>query len=332
MSELDPLATPSSREISVVVPVYQGEHTLPALVSELAQLVGGRESPAGVRFRVAEVLLVHDGATDDSAGVITRLAQQQPFVRPIWLSRNYGQHAATLAGMASAVGEWVVTLDEDGQHDPEAIGSMLDCAVSNAASVVYARATNPAPHGWVRNQFSRLARWVFVSILGARIGPFNSFRLVQGEIARGIAAYAGANVYLDVALSWVVSHSAHCPVRLREERGRRSGYTARKLLRHFWQLVLSSGTRPLRIIALLGASAVVTASLLSVYVLWKWFTNAIPVQGWTSLVIVVSWFAGLTLLSLGIVAEYLGFAVGMAMGKPAYLIVSRPREALRERP
>lgn len=323
--------TNREQEISLVVPVYQGERTLDALAEEVARLAEPHVSPGGRAFRVSELVLVNDAAIDGSAGVIKQLAQRYPFVRQIWLSRNFGQHAATLAGMASTVGDWVVTLDEDGQQDPADIGKLLDSALDTGSRLVYARPLNPAPHGLLRNVFSGLAKWIFVRLLGARLGAFNSFRLIEGEVARGVAAYAGANVYLDVALSWVVSHSTHCELTLREERGRRSGYTPRRLLRHFWQLVLSSGTRPLRIISMLGALSVVFALAFSLLLIWERLNNKIPVQGWTSTMLVVCLFAGVTLVSLGVVAEYLGFAVGMAMGKPAYLIVSRPREDLDAR-
>ena len=83
------------------------------------------------------MLLVHDCGPDDSARVMRELAPH-PFVRPVWLSRNFGQHAATLAGMASSGGDWIVTMDEDGQHDPAYIGAMLDVALAEQASVVYA--------------------------------------------------------------------------------------------------------------------------------------------------------------------------------------------------
>ena len=134
---------------------------------------------------------------------------------------------------------------------------------------------------------------------------------------------------LDVALSWVVAGARHCPVTLRAERGRRSGYTARRLLHHFWQLVLTSGTRPLRLIAFLGAFSIVAACAISAVVVYARLSHQIPVQGWTSTIIVLSFFAGAILVSLGVIAEYLGVAVSMAMGKPPYLIVSRPSERPR---
>jgi glycosyltransferase involved in cell wall biosynthesis len=315
-------------ELSLVVPVYQGEKTLRQLVEEVAPLTQPHLSPGGRRLRVAELVLVHDGGPDRSSDVMKALAESHPFVRVLWLSRNFGQHAATLAGMASTVSEWVVTLDEDGQQNPADVGKFLDCALDGAVRLVYARPLNPPPHGMLRNLFSSAAKWIFVRLLRADVGRFNSFRLIDGEVARGVAAYSGANVYLDVALSWVVGASAHCGVQLREERGRRSGYTVRRLVRHFWQLVLTSGTLPLRLIALLGVAAIVFAVSFSGYQVFQRLEHKIPVQGWTSTMIAICLFAGFTLIALGIIAEYLGFAVSMAMGKPAYLIVSRPREDL----
>jgi len=317
---------PPVHEVSLVVPVYQGERTLAALVDEVAPLTSAQRTPEGRAFRVAELLLVHDGAVDGSARVMTELAALHSFVRPLWLSRNFGQHPATLAGMASTVSPWVATLDEDGQQDPRDVGRMLDEALGAGAQLVYARPANEPPHGVLRNLGSAFAKWIFVHVLGSRpLGAFNSFRLVEGEVARGVAAYCGADVYLDVALSWVVGEARHCPLVLREERGqRRSGYTARRLLHHFWQLVLTSGTRPLRLIAFLGLFSIVAAFLITAIVVYARLTHQIPVQGWTSMVIFLSFFAGLILVSLGVIAEYLGVAVSMAMGKPPYLIVSRP--------
>ena len=312
-------------EVAVVVPVYRGERTLEALVAELEPLTSSQTTPSGQRFRVSEILLVHDGAVDDSAAVMQSLARQNPLVRVLWLSRNFGQHPATLAGMASTTADWVVTLDEDGQQDPRDIGRFLDEALAHGAQLVYAQPTNEPPHGWLRNRMSELVKWIFVRVLGNRqLGAFNSFRLIQGEIARGVAAYCGANVYLDVALSWVVTGARHCPVELRRERGRPSGYGPARLIGHCWQLVLTSGTRPLTLIALLGLLAIVIAFAISAYVAWGRLQHQVPVQGWTSMIIVVCFFAGLILVSLGIIAEYLGVAVSMAMGKPPYLIASRP--------
>lgn len=127
-------------------------------MDEIAPLVHRATTPEGRELRVTEVLLVHDNGPDASDETIRDLARRHPWIRPVWLSRNFGQHPATLAGIAASGGEWVVTLDEDGQHDPAAIGSMLDTAMRTQSDVVYAKPTNEPPHGPLRNLASRGAK------------------------------------------------------------------------------------------------------------------------------------------------------------------------------
>ena len=155
---------------------------------------------------------------------------------------------------------------------------------------------------------------------------FHSFRLVLGEVGRGLAAYCGESVYLDVALTWVVSKTATCPVAMRDERGRPSGYSIGHLMSHFWRMVLTSGTRPLRLVALFGAFIGAAAFVLVAWIVWARLTDQVPVQGWTSVMAILLITSGGILFSLGIVAEYLGIAVSSAMGKPLYLVLSDPAD------
>ncbi len=91
--------------VSLVIPVYCGEKSLPALISEITPLTIEHTTPGGNLFVISEVLLVHDCGPDRSDMTLEALSTQHSFVRPVWLSRTYGQHAATLAGMASATGD-----------------------------------------------------------------------------------------------------------------------------------------------------------------------------------------------------------------------------------
>ena len=311
-----------AERISIVIPVYRGEWTLGPLLSEIAPLTA-MHLQGSVAFRVTEVILVHDAGPDRSDRVMEELARQYPFVRTLWLSRNFGQHAATLAGKESTTGDWGVTMDEDLQQRPEDIPAMLKVALETDAQLVYAHPLNAPPHGWVRNVLSHIAKWITIHILGNRmIGQFNSFRMIDGEIARGLSAYCSTGVFLDIALSWVVQRVARCPVTLREEK-RSSGYSARRLLSHFWRLIMTSGTRPLRLIALMGLFAMLVAVLLAVFALWMKIRQEVPVQGWASLIIISCFFFGSILLALGVIAEYLALALNIAMGRPLYLSVSR---------
>lgn len=319
------MANVSVHRVSVVIPVYRGARTLPTLIEEIAPLTLEQKTFNGNLYIISEVLLIHDCGPDRSDKTIESLGAQYPFVQPVWLSRNYGQHAATLAGMASATGDWVVTIDEDGQQDPANIGAMLDCALSASLQLVYAQPINPPPHGWLRNFLSRTAKAISTRLLGNKaIGRFNSFRLVDGEIARTLAAFCGNGVYLDVGLFWVTGRIGHCPIRLRNELERPSGYSYFKLFGHFWNLVLTTGTRPLRLITIMGFFSMVLAFAIAVYVLYGKFYGQVPVQGWASILIVVSFFSGSILTALGVIAEYLAVTMGIVMGKPLYVVSSKP--------
>lgn len=313
--------------ISIVIPVYNGGGTLPALMAELETLTEPQATVHGTLFAISEVLLVWDGGTAHSADVLRIIERQYPWARPIWLSRNYGQHAATLAGMSSTASEWVVTMDEDGQHDPACIGQLLDCALSESAQLVYAGPTNGRPHGFFRNASSASARWAFSKLVGeSNIDQFHSYRLILGEVARGTAAYTGPGVYLDVALSWVVSASAVTPIPMRNEGREASSYSFKKLLAHFGRLVISSGTRPLAIVSIIGFVFFMLGIIFSLWVLFqRLFTDTIP-QGWTSSFVATLVVGGLILLSLGVIAQYLRTAVNMSLGKPLYVVVEDPQK------
>jgi glycosyltransferase involved in cell wall biosynthesis len=313
--------------ISVVIPVYQGESTLEGFVAELLPFCEPQDTPGGRAYRLAEIVLVHDRGPDRSDIVIRRLAAGNPVVRPVFLSRNFGQHAATLAGMASSGSDWIVTMDEDGQFDPKDVARLLDCALDQRAQLVYGTPTNPPPHGVVRNAASRAAKYVAMRLVsGGRIQRFTSYRLMLGELGRGVAAYVGSGVYLDIALTWVIDRTAACPVVFREQGGRRSGYSFRRLLSHFWQLVLTAGTRPLRLVSLAGGLTALVGLIFAVVLVVGRLSNQVTVEGWTSVVVVNLLIGGAILFALGVIAEYVGVAVRMAMGKPLYLITSDPAD------
>ena len=310
--------------VSIVIPVYQGELSIGSLVEEISFYFKPSKTEGGNEMIVSEVFLVHDCGPDRSDLQILQLAKRFPQVKPVWLTRNFGQHAATLAGMSSATGEWIVTMDEDGQHNPQDIGHLLNRALEEGLQVVYAQPINKPPHGILRNFTSRLSKRVGQLMMGNKgVEYFHSYRLVRGEIARSLAAYCGHGVFLDVGLLWVAGRVGTCPLMMRSEADRPSGYSYSRLLGHFWNMLLTVGTRPLRLITLLGMISVAIAFYIGGYAIYEKITGNVQVQGWASLVIVVSFFSGCILVSLGMIAEYLAVSIGIAMGKPLYVIASR---------
>ena len=128
-----------------------------------------------------------------------------------------------------------------------------------------------------------------------------------------------------MALSWVAANIVTSPVELREEGDRRSGYSYKRLMAHFWRMILTSGTRGLRLVTAVGAVFAVGGLILAVWLTVVRLAGGDVPAGWTSQMVLTALGTGVTLVALGIIAEYVGVAVNMALGKPAYLIVRDPQ-------
>ena len=316
--------------VSVVVPVYAGEDYLGDLVDELAEVrrAWAREHP---QVRLAEVILVDDDAVDGSPAIARRLADEHDWVESITLSRNYGQHPATIAGILHASGDWVVTMDEDLQHPPARIAQLLLRAVTEHADVVYG-APSGAVHGsWRRDltsrTYKRLLSWL---ARNPTIRDFSSFRLCRGEIARAGASVAGHETYLDVALTWFTGRFAIEEMELVDQRylaTSASSYDLGRLLSHARRLVVSSHTRLMRLAAGLGLLAIVVATVFGVRALLaQSLGNSVYVPGWPSLFLSILFFGGLAAFLLVVVLEYLINVSLHTQGKPTFFVVDRSED------
>lgn len=313
-------------DVSVVIPVYSGQETLGTVVEEILRSGSTRLTDSGIEFSVKEIVLVWDRGPDKSDSVIRTLADRFDRVRPVWLSRNFGQHAATFAGMSASTGDWIITMDEDGQQDPAYIGDLIDRAYETSAQLVYATPSNRPPHGVLRNSASHLAKSAASALVsGPDFKNFNSYRLIQGDIGRGSAAFAGPGVYLDVALSWVTARTATVSIPMREEARGNSGYTFGSLLSHFGRMVVSAGTRPLAFVSVIGFAFFLLGLAGAATVVVQVISGVeIQTRGWASTFTALLVIGGLLLFSLGVIAQYIRVTIDMSLGKPLYMVVTDP--------
>ena len=182
------------RSLSVVVPVHNGAPSLPELLRRLNDAL----PRVSAEF---EVLLVDDGSRDDSVSVATRLRAQYPFVRLLRLLRNYGQHNALLCGIRHARHDVVVTMDDDLQHPPERIASLI-VRLNEGADLVYGFPERE-PHGLWRNIASPLTKIMIRHVLGVdSVTKVSGFRAFRRTIAAALDDFKGPFVNLDVMFTW----------------------------------------------------------------------------------------------------------------------------------
>lgn len=318
--------------LSTVTPVFRGAAYLKDLVAELAELRASlveRKLP----IELLEAIFVSDGAADGSDEVLSELSARHSWVRAVYLSRNFGQHAATVGGILHSSGDWVATLDEDLQHRPRYLLPLLARAVSTHQDVVYASA--PKVHrSWFRNTSSRFYKRLVASLAGnPQVRKFNSFRMLRGSVGRAAAAVAAPDSYFDVVLSWFTDRVDAVPlplVDLRSQEGAVSGYSLRGLLRHARRMLISSQIKPLRLGAFVGLLALATSVGLGGVTLFLklLYPEQIVVRGWTSQILATAFFGGLISLMVGIALEFMSTLLVQAKGKPTFFVVDRSRDCV----
>lgn len=302
------------RTISVVIPVYYAEKTLPLLVERL-------KATLNLICGEYEIILVNDGSTDGSWKVISDLAEKHGEVRGINLMRNYGQHNALLAGIRSAKYEITVTIDDDLQHDPECIPVML-AKMDEGFDVVYG-APLVEKHGIFRDMASVLTKATLSTVMNASSARHvSAFRVFYTQLRDAFAQYTGPAVSIDVLLTWGTSRFSYVEVNHQKRTEGESHYTFRKLVTHSFNLITGFSTIPLRLATGVGFVFILFGIAIFLYVFIRYIIQGGAVPGFTFLASTIAVFSGVQLFALGIMGEYLARMHFRLMDKPTYVIES----------
>jgi glycosyltransferase involved in cell wall biosynthesis len=298
--------------LSIVVPVYNSEESLPILLDRLAELL---PSLAG-EF---EVILVNDASRDGSATVIERAAQERAWVVGIQLMRNFGQHNALLAGIRNARFKTIVTMDDDLQNPPEEVPGLL-AKLEEGFDVVYGYPRQES-HGLLRDMASRITKLTLQNAMGVEVAArVSSFRAFRSTVRQAFADYSGSYVSIDVLLSWGTTRFASIPVNNPPRPLGKSTYTAKKLFLHAVNMVTGFSIMPLQLASMLGFFFALFGFVLLVYVLLRYLLHGEAVAGFPFLASTVAIFSGVQLFSLGIIGEYLARMHFRLLDKPTYII------------
>jgi glycosyltransferase involved in cell wall biosynthesis len=314
--------------ISIVVPVFSGEDYLAELVAQIDKL-RLRWQEAGLDLLISDAIFVLDEPADHSRPLLCNLAETHSWVRVVDLSRNYGQHSATVAGILYSSGDWVVTLDEDLQHHPLQIETLLKTACSGGADVVYALPQDSVHGGGYRDRFSRMIKFMIASLSGNRfVQSFNSFRLIRGDIARAASSICAQYTYFDVAVTWFTERIATVRMEMSDDRymsKKQSGYRFSTLIHHAKRLILTSDFRVLRFTNSLSILAFLSSVGYGAWVIYsRYFADQITeVEGWTSMIIVILAFGSVSIFMLGLILEFLHMSMLQLQGKPSFFAVNR---------
>jgi glycosyltransferase involved in cell wall biosynthesis len=284
--------------ISIVIPVYNGANTIGPLVERLIEVL-----PA----TTLQIVLVDDGSLDASEAVCRTLsARYAGVVTYVKLGRNFGEHNAVMAGLWHARGDYAVIMDDDFQNPPEEVGRLIDHARRHGYDAVYTY-SEVKHHHWLRNLGSRLNDRVANFMLDKpRHLYLSSFKCLSRFLVGQILKYRGPYPYIDGLVLRCTRNIGTIEVRHAPRRGGRSNYTVRKLLGLWLNMFVNFSVMPLRVSTVVGLACSVLGLALGVEVLVERLVRpGVPV-GWASVLVPVVLFAGVQLVMLGLLGEYLG--------------------------
>lgn len=308
--------------LSVVVPAYNSERSLPLLAERIERVC----RPLGD----FEVVLVNDCSRDGTWRVIQDLARAHPWIRGVTLMRNYGQHNALLCGIRAAQHQVIVTMDDDLQNPPEEIPRLLE-KLAEGYDVVYGYPQTET-HGLFRNMASAITKTVLRGSMGIGTARHvSSFRAFRAKIREAFRTYQAPFVSIDVLLTWGASRFAAIPVRNDPRTIGLSNYTVGKLITHAVNMTTGFSTLPVQLASITGFAAALFGVLVLVIVVARYVIDGSSVPGFPFLACVISIFAGAQLFALGIIGEYLARVHFRVMDKPSYTVDSWTEMAQPER-
>lgn len=298
-------------ELSVVVPVYNGSQTIQRVVDSVSalQIDGG-----------LEIILVDDGSDDDSAAVCTGLteAASVPMIF-VNLARNFGEHNAVMAGLGTARGRYIVTIDDDLQHDPADIVALYQHCRDSGMDATYTY-WDEKKHGLIRNLGSRLTNEMASIIMGKpRDLYFSTFRCMNRFLVDNILRYDGPYPYIDGLILQITDKIGKMKITHHERVAGQSGYTTRRLIRLWLNIFVNYSVMPLRLSTVVGIGLSFLGLGYTLYIITLRLMNQTP-EGWASLMSVVLLFSGAQLVVLGVIGEYLGRIHLTNNRKPQFII------------
>lgn len=301
----------ASPYVSIVVPVYNGAKTITELFDRIAATLHAE----GHTF---EVVFVEDCGKDNSWEVLTQIKARHPNqVTAIKLSRNFGQHNATMCGFKHAKGMLVVTIDDDLQIFPEDIPLLIRKHQETGAELVYG-SYGEKNHAAFRNAGSLVVNKT-LNIAFGTTGSITSFRLLTRNLKDNIIKHTQNFVFLDGLFNWHTSHIEKVLVRHQSRQEGNSGYTIWKLLSLSSNMLFNFTTLPLKALIYLGMLMSVLSFLTGFFFILRKILFDVPV-GFTSIIVTIFFMGGLTLLVLGVIGEYIGRLYTLQNEKPQHSI------------
>jgi len=298
-------------KISVVVPVFNSAEVL----KELHERVQKSLSKDGMDY---QLILVDDYSADNSWDVIKEIKQQNPKnVVGVRMAKNFGQHNAIFCGLRYCTGDLVVTMDDDLQNLPEEIPLLIKQQQTTCADIVYGISTNYKKH--VARKAASSALKTATRIFSDAYGEGSSFRLMRKELVAKLVTHNQRFVFIDEIISWYTRNADFIKVTHEKSKLGKSRYTPSKLVSLYYNIVIGYDGAPLKTITFIGFISAFISFLVGAYFIYRKLFFNVRI-GYTSIIVSITFSAGLILLSIGVLGEYLRKMYNQLNSQPQFSV------------
>lgn len=301
--------------ISVVIPVYQGEHFLDELYRRL-------KISLEILTQDFEILMIEDAGKDRSWEMIVNLSKKDPRVKGIQFSRNFGQHDAITAGIDHSTGDWTVVMDCDLQDRPEEI-PRLYARTQEGFDIVLAKRRKRKDF-W----FKILCSHLFYKMLSQLSGlsydeQVGNFRVISRRVVENLRLFREQLRFFPALVTWLGFPTSSIEIQHDERIRGQSAYTFRKRLSLAASAIISYSDKPLRLCIKFGFVISILAFIYGSYVVFRALVHHIPIPGWGSLISSLYFIGGIIITLLGVIGVYLGKTFDETKKRPLYVILNR---------
>ena len=315
-----PMETHRQTLVSVVLPAYNESEGLPIVISSIFATL----AKTGLAH---EILIVDDGSTDETRDVILQLCSHHANLHYIRLSRNFGKEAALSAGLKVAAGDAVILMDADGQHPAALIPAFLNRWREGYEAV--AGVQNTRSEGWLKSRFRTLYYRLMEAGSAVEIPPdAGDFRLLDRKVVDAINALPERNRLMKGLYAWVGFRTALIPFEAQDRVAGRTKFTWMGLLRLAFTGLTSFTVIPLRFVSMAGLLVSCTSLIYGCYLLFEHYVLGNHHPGWATLAVGMMFLSGVQLLSLGVIAEYLGRTFEEVKQRPIFIIAEDSRQRI----
>lgn len=285
-------------KISVVIPVYNGEKTVATLNERLFSYF----DECTYDF---EIIYVHDCGYDNSLYELEKLAAlDSEKIKLIRLNRNFGQHNALICGFTYGTGDFIVTMDEDLQHDPNDISKLIKEQRKGDYDVVYGY-YDTLQHSGFRNFGSRIIKKTLSKAIPDLHNDYSAYRLVKKSIAQETSKMENSYTFLDGYLSWITKNVSSVEVSHSKRLAGESSYNLKTLIEHSVNIIITFSNLPIRLLSFSSLILFVITVFYAMYIVFRKVIYDDFIAGFPSLIIVLGIGLSGILLGLGIIGEYI---------------------------